>query len=151
MNEFTIQNALYWHLLQKGHAFIVPNIYLGSEESDLISVTKAGYINEYEIKCAKSDFRADFKKHKHGWLQNGRHQNKTISYFWFVIPVGLVEIEEIPDYAGHISVSYNKYYNVCVVKLEKRAKRLSTNKITDRQKNEIFEKFMIRYWKMRTL
>ena len=150
MHEFTIQNALYHHALSKQHDFIIPNIYLGLLESDLISVTKAGYINEYEIKITRSDFKADFKKSKH---LRFKHRNKTAcAYFWFVTPEGLVGIDEIPEYAGFIAVRKMKDrypFNGFACREIKRPPRLNSEKINTRQKDQILKGYMHRFWSMR--
>jgi len=147
MDESTIQSALYREMSQKGHSYIIPNIYLGYEESDLISVTKAGYINEYEIKLTRSDFRADFKKHKHNRLKNNLKQWR--SCFWFVAPVGLIKLGEIPDYAGHIEVRERRAGSlrqiICFER--KRAKRFKAKKLSGYQKAQICNSLMIRFWK----
>ena len=147
MDESTIQSALYGEMSQKGHGYIIPNIYLGYEESDLISVTKAGYIYEYEIKISRADFKADFKKGRHERLKNDLTQWRTC--FWFVTPVGLVRPDEIPDYAGHIEVrerhAGSQIQVLCVEK--KRAKRFKAKKLSEYQKAQICNSLMIRFWK----
>ena len=43
------------------------NMYLKQFESDFITITKAGYMHEIEVKISKSDFLADFDKQSCGW------------------------------------------------------------------------------------
>ena len=151
MNEFIIQNALYNHLLFKGHELIIPNIYLSGgawSEADLISVTKAGYISEYEIKISRADFRADFKKRKHHLFEKGQFCFQR--YFWFATPSGLVKTDEIPKYAGHIEVVKTNRLNPefkCIEK--KKPKRLDGKKINTHQKEKICRGYMFRFWEMR--
>jgi len=150
MDEFIIQNALYHHVLSKQHNFIIPNIYLGSSEADLISVTKAGYINEYEIKITRSDFKADFKKSKHSFLKD--RQKTFRSYFWFVAPEGLINADEIPEYAGFMIVRKmkNRYpFKGFACREIKRPPRLSSEKINAWQKDQILTAYMYRFWNMR--
>ena len=68
MIEKEIQNVLYNYCSQKHHDYMIPNYHI-SYEADFVSVTKSGYINEYEIKCTRADFKAEFKhkirKHKY--------------------------------------------------------------------------------------
>ena len=65
MNESFIQNALYSWLENKKHILITPNVGLfGRYESDLVSVTAAGLINEFEIKVSRSDYMAEFRRKK---------------------------------------------------------------------------------------
>jgi len=153
MNEFTIQNALYAYLTKKGHQYIIPNIYLGLLESDMISVTKAGFIHEYEIKLGLQDFKADFKKTKHAHMGNNHRQFRN--YFWFVAPAGLIDEKDIPEYAGFIEIhdrrevfSGGKLGNM-VCSEPKRPKRLHLRKINSHQKDEIARKLETRYWRMR--
>lgn len=42
------------------------NSYLFAWESDFFAISKSGYAIEVEIKVSRSDFKADFKKEKHG-------------------------------------------------------------------------------------
>ena len=71
-SERRIQEQLYRYLMVKQHHQMSPNVYLFDWEADLLSLTKAGYIHEYEIKISRSDFMADSKKvDKHQALKNG--------------------------------------------------------------------------------
>lgn len=147
MDESTIQSALYREMSQKGHSYIIPNIYLGYEESDLISVTKTGYIYEYEIKISRADFKADFRKGRHERLKNDLIQWRTC--FWFVTPEGLIKESEIPDYAGHIEVRERRAgsQNQAICFERKRAKRFKAKKLSEYQKAQICNSLMIRFWK----
>ncbi len=152
-NEFTIQNALYAYLTKKAHQYIIPNIYIGHLESDMISVTKAGFIHEYEIKLNLQDFKADFKKSKHAHMRNRHRQFRN--YFWFVAPAGLIDTNDVPEYAGHIEIydrrevfSGGSLGNIVCAE-PKRPKRLHNRKISLRQKAEIAGKLEVRYWRMR--
>lgn len=54
------------------HKYGIANSYIFNWESDFFSVTKTGTVYEYEIKCTKADFKADFEKRKHFFLKNYR-------------------------------------------------------------------------------
>jgi hypothetical protein len=95
---------------------IIPNLYIAGSlyESDVVKITKSGYIYEFEIKISRSDFFNDFKKAgrtstKHERLQQGKlHTN----YFTFVYPKGLVDASEVPEYCGIIEydeISFSKF------------------------------------------
>src|SRR5271157_2571610 len=72
--EADIQDRLYWYCYKKNHDNIAPNVYLYEWESDLFSVTKAGYAHEFEIKISLSDFRAHADKTlRHQVLSTGTH------------------------------------------------------------------------------
>ena len=59
-SESEVQDALWKRVgLQKRHPILTPNGHLWAWESDLISVTKAGYAHEYEIKISRADFLAE--------------------------------------------------------------------------------------------
>jgi len=71
-SERRIQEQLYRYLLRKSHHEMAPNISLYEWESDMVSLTKAGYVHEYEIKISRSDFKADAQKYtKHIVLEQG--------------------------------------------------------------------------------
>ena len=68
MTEREIQAALYCDIVNRGHRYIVPNSGVFGWEADMISCTRAGYINEWEIKISRSDFLADMKKIKGNYI-----------------------------------------------------------------------------------
>lgn len=79
----------------------LPNFYISGYECDMFRLRKSGLTDEYEIKISRSDFLNDFKKHwggskKHDSIKQGRRTNR----FWFVVPEGLIEPKEVPDYCG---------------------------------------------------
>ena len=151
MTEKDIQNRLFVWLEKKGQSFITPNVNLFSYyESDLISVSKAGLISEYEIKISADDFRREFKdkRTKHRMLNDGKGFARIIpNYFYFVFPLGLYESRqlEIPDYAGVIAVSESGK-----VITKKRCRRLHGVSITDRKLAYLGRGLMYRYWSART-
>ncbi len=92
------------------------NVFIKSFESDFITITKAGYMHEIEVKVDRGDFRADFKKisskwnpklrmvetlNKHGLIKTGEYGLKLFS---FATPKGLLKPNEVPDYCGHYEV-----------------------------------------------
>lgn len=106
-----IEAALCMYLYQKSHSPITTHFTgMGLAECDVISVSKSDYIYEYEIKISKADFKKDFTKLKHTNIIN--EKSTSISkgevvyllpnYFNFVTPRGLVELSDVPDYAGLI-------------------------------------------------
>ena len=86
----------------RNHRFNCKNIYLyDSFEADVVSVDRHDRVHEVEIKMSRSDFLADFKKEgKHHKTSNGYMAN----FFYFACPAGLVDKEDIPEYAGLIWV-----------------------------------------------
>ncbi len=64
MTETEIQNMIFRYYHQDRSNKIIPNVKLYDYEADLLRITKAGFLHEYEIKLTKSDYKADFKKSK---------------------------------------------------------------------------------------
>lgn len=110
----------------------------------MIAVTKAGLIIEYEIKISRSDFRADFKKIRHrvfdAQMINEPHRGPA--YFCYVVPAGLVKVDEIPMHAGLVYLAPG-YQQI------KPPPRLHGNKITDNQRQWLERSLIHRYWRER--
>lgn len=82
---------------------VYPNTYICSWECDILEVTKAGYIYEYEVKVSRADFKADKLKQKHGENKyDALKAGKRVNYFSYVCPKGLISPDEIPEWAGLI-------------------------------------------------
>ena len=108
-----VQRVLMLHLFDKGHSPITTNYTgFGHGECDMLSVSQSDYVYEYEIKISKSDFKRDFTKtNKHEALREGREPRKSRdgairfsipNHFYFACPTDLIQLEDIPDYAGLI-------------------------------------------------
>lgn len=120
MTARDIQRRLIYDLHRRN--FVVPNFTpSGWFECDVFEITKAGFFREYEIKLSRSDFFADANKFKEKWqfdftpgqpstsrtvkeptkhsqLASGRPSGPC--RFWFVVPLDLVKVEEVPAWAG---------------------------------------------------
>src|SRR6267142_2518841 len=73
VNERTIQTAIMREKILRGTStdLAIPNstLVLG-HEADLITVSRTGFISEFEIKCSKADYQNDFnKERKHDTLK----------------------------------------------------------------------------------
>lgn len=121
---------------------VVPNYYIGDFEMDVFKLSKSGYIIEYEIKISRNDFFADFLKtsmrrsyesyssfddrrireRKHDLIKSG----SRCSRFYFVTPVGIVTIKDVPDYCGLIQ--QNEFGGFGIVK---NAPLLNRKKVED--------------------
>lgn len=159
-----IERQLYHICMIKNHKFMINNIYLfRGWESDFISVTKADYIFEYEIKVTRSDYRNDFNKiDRHDSLENGeckpsswdlRHgklnQNGKVNKdrpnrFYFVCPEDLIKVDEIPDYAGLLYTTGYYYGNIA-----KQAPLLHKEKLIDKFRDKFFTALFYKYWQAR--
>jgi hypothetical protein len=134
MNAKEIQNIIGNLFSTHDHHFHNRYIFGSDWESDFFSVAKSGYIYEVEVKISKSDFKIDFEKFKHKlfegrnetsvtkdakyryskrWKKNVRRSPekevdpqtaKMPNRFFFACPHGLIDISEVPEYAGLIYV-----------------------------------------------
>lgn len=146
LTEFKIQNILfYWCVKKRGHAIAVANTYLHAWEADLISVTKAGYVHEFEVKISKQDFKKDAQKTKKHVALTEQTNNSVPSHFWYVCPDGLIDVDDVPNHAGLIYIK--KYNRPHVVK---KAPRLSKMPINQKQSDKMMMASAWRYWAMRS-
>lgn len=126
--EGTIQAALFYRWGQ-GRLFSMPNFTYFCNESDYLSITKNGYVDEYEIKISRSDYHAEkkkerwdlyanrpwykpgykwkvaFKSNRLGGMVGPHTELRTLRYpnrFWYVVPDGLITPDDLPSYAGLI-------------------------------------------------
>lgn len=143
-------------LFLNNNDYILNNVFIFDWESDLFAITKSEYSIEIEVKISRADFRADFKKKKHEWIEslmNGnayfQHERRDFggsnnscsvgwkdlkqsipNKFYFACPDGLISPEEVPSYAGLIHCGKNSYdYEVV-----KKAPILHRNKIDFKDK-----------------
>ena len=101
MTEHFIQQRLWNKYSHNRYKFL--NTFFFTNESDFLTVTDAGYFNEFEIKITKSDFMADFKKPRHKKMLDvfSKVKDHTVANrFWYVVPDGLQHSIEVPVYAG---------------------------------------------------
>lgn len=156
MKSFTesqIQN-IYWRKTSN-HDWICPNFYpVGWFECDIFSLTKAGYFHEHEIKLSRQDFLNDVKKTlrigyrkqdtktKYELLEEG--YDKGPVQFWYLVPEGLIEIADLPYFAG---LKYVCKYNR--IRTIQKAKRLHNHKIDESFYQRIGTTFYYRFWQER--
>ena len=162
LTENSIQYTLYVRAQNRlKHYPVVPNVYLFREESDLISVTPAGYIHEYEIKLSRADFTADFRnKRRHKFYVDPEKQEKTRAfnrgiriwkrpnYFWFAVPENLVSESEVPDYAGLIYIRQSQWNDYGSCRVVKKPVKISKEKITANQTNTLVRSLTYRFWSL---
>ena len=119
-------------------SLIVPNVswgISGLHECDILSLSKAGYATEIEIKISKADLRAD-KKKSHG------HRHGHIARLYFAVPSFLKQIalEEIPERAGLLVAVMDKQTSENIIRLqeEKPCKRNSgAHQWTDLERSKL--------------
>ena len=113
MTERDIQRWLF-NDMRSSHELIVPN-YTPRDwhECDVWALTKAGYMTEHEIKLTVADFRADAEKTRRlygpTWMPSRavrkvdrleKSDPRGPRRFWYVVPVGLIEKADVPEWAG---------------------------------------------------
>ena len=143
-SEDILQMAIIGEAVNKGlDGLFMPNFHFLWHEADLIYVTKRGYATEYEIKISKSDYKSD-KKKTCGNLSKSEYlvQGKGANYFYYVMPKGMVNVNDIPVYAGLIEVDLSKYYGT--IDYVKIAPKLHKNK-NETIIKKIYEKAYYRY------
>lgn len=149
MTANKIEDIVMKHYSQLGHTPITTRfIGMGIGEADVISITKSGFVNEFEIKLSRSDFNADFrnKEWKHRSMKERKGPTIDIRYkttwfhcankFWFVVPENLITLDEIPEYAGLI------YINKNALSIIKNAPRLHAHKATEELYKKIAHNLM---------
>lgn len=171
MTEREFQDALYarlrWDLR---HDFIIPNYTppTWGWECDMMSVTKAGLMHEYEIKLTRSDFKADAKKDngvtgrwdketrtwvkvapttKHAKLALGAENGPC--RFFYVTPPGLVTPEEVPEFAGLLELHHDARSKI--LKTVKPAPKLHSKKLSEATIAHVGRVYAYRYWNIRLI
>ena len=125
MTSNHIKDVLLRHYYEKGRHWATTNFSgCGLHECDVLMVTEARMVYEYEVKVSYSDFLADFKKEaKHKRLQGiDEHSTKGVphddkyylewtqtagrpNYFYYACPPDLIPVNKVPGYAGLVYVS----------------------------------------------
>lgn len=94
---------------------VLTNHFHSDWEADILVVNESGCSHEFEIKLSKSDFKNDFKKH----YQNAKTKEKFLKHdkiscgdylcnqFSFLLPMGMVDHEKIPEHCGIIEFDHN--------------------------------------------
>lgn len=96
--------------------FVLQNLYVFGWESDILFLSKSGFWTEIEIKVSRSDFKADLKnKSEKHQLLSATHNKLKPNQFFYAAPQGLIHPDEVPDYAGLLTVSEH-YFGVDIQK-----------------------------------
>lgn len=123
---------------------MILNSCLFSWESDMLVISRSGYIAEIEIKLSLSDWNADRLKPK--WTASDRHK---IARFYYCVPYELkFKIPKwVPATTGILSVEnaggVNGIFPV------RGASIVSKYKLTDAEWDRIGRMMYCRYWKLR--
>lgn len=154
MTVENMQASLYRWAIDLNHKYFCSNTYcasggLGWGESDFLSITRAGLITECEIKRSRSDFKADFKKkQKHELL--AKRKNSPVQYFYYVCPEGIIDVKDLPPYAGliHVFASQGSAINrLCIPKVIVYAPKLNKAHATEELKIRMLVSLQHKYFK----
>jgi hypothetical protein len=130
--ELSLQLAILRHVGTNVAAFCPNYTPVGWGECDVWTITKSGYVTEYEIKVSKPDFMADMRKTVNGQLKHDLlAQGKGPSRFWYVVThaIGDLSLElACPAHAGLIVVEANGF-----AKVRREAPRLNKTKVTAKE------------------
>lgn len=163
--EEYIQKKLDGFFAESTKKYVIENLYVFSWESDKLIETRSGLIYEFEIKISKSDFKNDFKKKNKHVILEGKETHiptfdglepkykeryeknylvgnfKKPNYFYYAVPEGMIDKEDVPEYAGLIYVIPDDgEFKFNYLKLVKMAPKLHDTKYTDDDLN-LGEKF----------
>lgn len=143
--EAELQHELFRWCQKHQHQLITPNTYALNWESDLVSVTGAGYLHEYEIKISRGDYKRDAKKARTRLLTRATAEGQSRpNYFWYVMPAELVAPEELPSYAGLIEIGSDRR-----ARIHRAAPRLHSSKLAMSVREALERSLMYRFWEMR--
>lgn len=147
-DENRAQRTLYWRH-RSGSRLILPN-YTPHRwyECDLFVVLASGFTIEYEIKRTVSDFRADRRKtRKHQRLRDRDRNDFLPTRFFYVVPEGLIDDRDVPDYAGLMHLPrMSDDRPVWNERIVRQAPRLSTTRVPERIMNHGRATACFRFW-----
>ena len=160
----------YRHEFFNRYDFMAPNIFIdgGHFECDIMGIRPSGFVDEIEMKCTVSDYKADFKKQSSyaGWWDNKKgincnprgNKHESIqsgrlicNYFSFLVPIEIVEKIDVPDYCGLYAwhqPSHNRF-NLQIETIKKAPKLHNEKRLNDKAKMRILLKLQYRFWDIR--
>lgn len=128
--EKSIQKILnMYYLTRSSCKYITNNLYILGHESDYLAITRSGLIHEIEIKISRNDYKNDFKnkKEKHLLLESKETNSiKKPDYFYYAVPNKMININEVPEYAGLIYI-IDVFPYVVIAKKAPRLKKEKTD------------------------
>lgn len=167
MTERQVQDGIYRDLLG-AHEFICPGYTpINWYECDVFALTRAGCFVEHEVKLTRADFRKDATKGTDrakfisdpggGQLYERRSKHERLAArdkngpvrFWYVVPDGLIDPSEVPEWAG---LKYARMDKRGVrVYAVKNAPTLHRDKCpwSDRIRDHVQGIFFYRFWTLR--
>lgn len=139
---------------------VIPNFTPhGWWECDVARYTEKGHLIEYEIKTSLADFRKDAKKKRPSrWNRKTRTVDPPVSkheqlaakhdagprQFYFVVPKGLIQEEDVPEWAG--LQYFDHGWQPTVIK---RAPILNRTPATEEVRRQARDVFYWRFWSLK--
>lgn len=124
---------------------IVPNVHWGMGlhyEADLVVLRPSGWAVEVEIKISAADIRADLKK----WRQ---HDSPLFRQLYFAVPLELADNPNIPEHAGILAVSADKWGRNTVKPTRGTKLRRDAVKWTAEQRHKLLHLAAMRTWTLK--
>ncbi|UQI41907.1 hypothetical protein [Vreelandella venusta] len=180
LSEAIVQDVVYAYCSVAKHEITVPNCgSVWGAEADIASVTKSRLGHAFEIKVSRADWlselrqiRGDEPTAKHGRalvLSSAKERaEKTAemhakgsnccgrvppNYFWMVTAPGIIQSDELPEYAGLMEIEPYRFGNVkChgyMIREVRPAPRLHRVKLLDIQIMAMARGVSLRYWQQR--
>jgi len=163
LTEFDVQMCFY-RLHSHRYKILIPNYTpVRWFECDLLGITKADCAHEYEIKLTKADLKNDWNKtdweyrHRgHKWRKENTGSKMEMLAagdergpieFSYILPKGMVEPGEVPDFAGIYEV--NNENQTLLMHQVRQAKRLHKKNVAEAVKAHIYSVFPYRFWNER--
>ena len=153
--EKEIQDKIFLNIAQgnvnAGHfkfTDVCCNIHFFDWESDVLFKDSDGYLWEIEIKRSLEDYQRDFEKAKHDLFEEYySNQNRIPSFFYFALPNGMIDPNEVPEYAGLIQYQYidgalDFHWTI-------KAPKISNRKASPFDTIRILRKQSLQYWRKR--
>lgn len=145
-SEYKIQQILRQYFLSEStKKYELCNLFVYNWESDYLAITRSGIAYECEIKISRQDFLNDSKKHnKHLIISEGRLPVGRPNYFYYAVPEGLINADDVPEHAGLI---YVMEYGIRYIK---EAKKVHDGKF-DYEQTNLMDKLYYNYMRYRDL
>lgn len=136
-------------LKRRRNNWVMPNVLFDRFECDVLEVSKAGYTTEYEVKISRGDYLRDckktyFYKDFYRTINIKKYDFKDrVSYLNFVVPLNLISVDEVPDFAGLIY-----YQNDGLLQVVKKPKKIRETPLTQDEWVLLRKKLYFRFHKL---
>lgn len=123
-------------------------------QADFVTVTRAGYLTEVEIKVSRKDWRAPKEARKALAIKDRPH----IARFFYAVPETLFKPGQpffqqipsfVPPWAGVLVVSADSNGGYDIVREARAARRFAAKPITSAHERQMLDGFYYRFWRQR--